>query len=102
MHGGDFHSYTGYTLYQLVLIWSSAMPRSLRAAMTLFISSAFAAAASSAVSPRVSTPTVTDTLSGVTFTVAVPDVETTEWTTSSICCSQTSAPVSHSKSTGIG
>ena len=27
MHGGDFHSYKGYTLYQLVLIWSSAIPR---------------------------------------------------------------------------
>src|SRR5690606_20792688 len=66
------------------------------------LSSALATAASSAVSPRVSTPIVTETLSGVTFTVAVPDVETTEWTACHISCSQTSAPVSHPKSTGIG
>src|SRR5690606_2285585 len=102
MHGGDVLSYTGHTLYQLVRILSSAMPRSLRASRTLSISSALATAASSAVSPRVSTPIVTETLSGVTFTVAVPDVETTEWTACPISCSQTSAPVSHLKSTGIG
>src|SRR5690606_40333262 len=61
------------------------------------LSSALATAASSAVSPRVSTPIVTETLSGVTFTVAVPDVETTEWTACPISCSQTSAPVSRSE-----
>jgi hypothetical protein len=67
----------GKMLYQLVLIWSE-MPSSLSAASTFFISSASFAAASSAVSPSVSIPIVTEILSVLTLTVAVPEVETTD------------------------
>src|SRR5581483_7165790 len=99
MHGGDLNSLIGYTLYQFVLIWSSFMPSSLSAARTFSINFAFSCAAPSAVLPCVSTPIVIETLSGLTFTVAVPEVETIDCITSCICCWQISESGLHCRST---